>query len=70
MALRYAAGELTREEMLDVFTAWPWTQDRFLDEDSPWPERYVPGSWQDLVRAADEGYLSAEDYALLFERTA
>ena len=23
------------------------------DPDSVWPEQYVPGSWQDLVRAAD-----------------
>jgi len=56
--------------MIETFTAWPWTHDRFLDADSAWPEQYVRGSWQDVVRAADEGYLSREDYALLFERTA
>lgn len=47
-----------------------WTQDRFLDADNVWPVQYVPGSWQDLARAADEGYISDQDYALLFERTA
>ncbi len=70
VVLRYAAGELSHEEMIEVLTAWPWTHDRFLDAGSVWPERYVRGSWQDLVRSVDDGYLSGEDYALLFERTA
>jgi len=70
VALRYAAGELNHEQMIETFTAWPWTHDRFLDADSAWPEQYVRGSWQDVVRAVDEGYLSRQDYALLFERTA
>ncbi len=56
--------------MIDTFTAWPWTHDRFLDDGSVWPEQYVRGTWQDVVRAVDEGYLSREDYAELFERTA
>jgi hypothetical protein len=68
VALRYAAGEVTHEEMINTFMAWPWTHDRFLDETSAWPEQYVRGSWQDLVRAVDEEYLSREDYALLFEQ--
>jgi len=70
VALRYAAGELSHDQMIEVFTAWPWTHDHFLDDASVWPEQYVRGSWQDLVRAADEGLLTGEDYALLFERTA
>ncbi len=70
VALRYAAGELSHEQMIETFTAWPWTHDRFLDAGSVWPEQYVRGSWQDVVRAADEGYISREDYAELFERTA
>jgi len=68
VALRYAAGELSHEQLIETFTAWPWTHDRFLDADSAWPEQYVRGSWQDLVRPADEGYISRQDYALLFER--
>ncbi len=70
VALRYAAGELTHAQMIETFTTWPWTHDLFLDDDSPWPEQYVRGTWQDLVRAVDEGYISRQDYALLFERTA
>ena len=31
VALRYAAGELSREQMIEVLTAWPWTHDRFLE---------------------------------------
>jgi len=70
VALRYAAGELSHEQMIETFTAWPWTHDRFLDAESVWPEQYVRGSWQDVVRAADEGYISRQDYAELFEHTA
>jgi hypothetical protein len=70
VALCYAAGELSHEQMIETFTAWPWTHDRFLDAGSAWPEQYVRGSWQDVVRAADEGYISRGDYAELFERTA
>ncbi len=69
-ALRYAAGELSHAQMIETFTAWPWTHDRFLDADSAWPEQYVRGSWQDVVRVADEGYISRQDYAELFERIA
>jgi hypothetical protein len=69
VALRHTTGELSHEQMIDTFTAWPWTHDRFLDADSVWPEQYVRGNWADLVRAVDEGLLTAEDYALLFERT-
>ncbi len=67
VALRYAAGELSHDQMIETFTVWPWTHDQFLDADSAWPEQYVRGSWQDLARAADEGYISRQDYALLFE---
>lgn len=70
VVLRYAAGKLSHKEMIEALTAWPWTQDRFLDADSTWPEQYVRGSWPDVVRAADEGYISRQDYAELFERTA
>jgi len=70
VALRYATGELSHEQMIGLLAEWPWTHDLFLDADSVWPEQYVRGTWQDLVRAVDEGYISRQDYALLFERTA
>lgn len=68
VVLWYAAGELTHEEMIETLAAWPWTYDHFLDPESVWPEQYVRGSWNDLVWATIEGFLSDADYALLFER--
>lgn len=70
VALRYAAGELTREQMLDAFAAWPWTFSTFLDLDQAWPEQFVRGSWEDVGRAVRAGYLSEQDYEVVFERTA
>lgn len=70
VALRYAAGEITRDTMLDTFGTWPWTTDRVLDADEPEPEQFVRGNWGELSRAVRRGYLSREDYEVVFKRTA
>lgn len=62
VALRYAAGEVAREELLATYAAWPWTYDRFLDADNPEPEQFVRGDWSDLELATLEGFLTDEDY--------
>ena len=70
VALRYAAGEIDRGEMLATFTAWPWTTDQVLDLDvDPLSEAFIRGSWSDLVKAADRGYISDDDYQVIFDRT-
>lgn len=70
VALRYAAGELDRAHMLETFAGWPWTYSTFLDLDQAWPEQFVRGSWDDVGRAVRAGYLSVQDYEVVFERTA
>lgn len=70
VALRYAAGEIGRDEMLTTFASWPWTTSHFTDPpEVQWPEQYVRGSWNDLVSAVDHGYISDEDYQVVFDRT-
>jgi len=70
VALRYAAGEIDRDTMLATFLAWPWTVDQVLDlnADNPLSEAFVRGSWSDLVRATRHGYVTLEDYQVIFER--
>lgn len=61
VALRYAAGDLTREQLMSqlaTFEYKPSTQSPAYDE----PFVDVPGSVDELIRALDEGYLSPEDY--------
>lgn len=71
VALRYAAGEIDHEAMIGTFTAWPWTSDHFTDPPGTvWPEQFVRGSWSDLVKAAHNGYISDDDYQVIFDRTA
>lgn len=71
VALRYAAGEIDHDSMLTKFTAWPWTSDQVLDLDTnPLSEAFVRGSWSDLTKAVRYGYVSREDYQVIFERTA
>lgn len=70
VALRCAAGEIDHNEMLATFTAWPWTTDQVLDLDTnPLSEAFVRGSWSDLTKALHYGYISREDYQVVFDRT-
>lgn len=68
--LRYAAGEITHNEMLDTLAEWKWTMTSFPEDGNPLSEAIERGSWEDVGRAVRAGYLSDDDYAALFERTA
>lgn len=71
VVLRYAAGETTHDQMLDTLADWEWTVTSFPVEDgNPLSEAIERGSWEDVGRAVRAGYLSDDDYAELFERTA
>ena len=61
VALRYAAGDVARDEMIAKLTAFeyqPATQSPAYDE----PFVDVSGSLDELVRALDRGFLSEQDY--------
>ncbi len=71
VVLGYAAGEMTRDQMLDTLAGWAWTVTTFPGEDgNPMSEAIERGSWEDVGRAVRAGYLSEGDYVELFERTA
>ncbi len=71
VVLGYAAGEVTRDQMLATLAGWAWTVTSFPGEDgNPMSEAIERGSWEDVGRAVRAGYLSEGDYGELFERTA
>ena len=71
---RYKAGKLTLDELAERFRTrrWPVTQrppaSSYLEmaaraqED---PESYVPGSFDDVIAAYDQGVLTDDDYRVL-----
>lgn len=61
IALSYAAGEITRPEMIDALAAFPHTGTHVLDPDNPLPEQVVPGTWGELELALVDGLISDED---------
>ena len=59
---RYAAGEIGREQLLDELARWPYTpipQPVWLDDITPSPG---PGSFREVMRAADEGLIDGATY--------
>lgn len=70
IALQYAAGEITREDLLETLTRFPHTQTRVLDPDNPLPEQIVPGTWGEPEMAALDGLISDEDLDIITARMA
>ena len=63
VALCYAAGELTHEQMIGTLAGWQWTVTTFpAEQGNPWSEAIERGSWEDVGRAVRAGYLSPDDY--------
>ena len=69
----YVSGELTLEELVQLFRArqwpkvpkaWPPGLERASSAISD-PEPYVPGSFDDVVRAYDRGEISDLEYEFL-----
>lgn len=72
VAMEFAAGELTREQMRKEFIEWPWTHGHLDGPNGPdgeWPEMYVRGSWDELHDAVSEGLITHEDYEYVFTKT-
>jgi len=71
VALEYAAGELSREQMRKELAEWPWTFGRPDGPGGPageWAEEWVPGAWDELVRASMDGLVDDEDYGYVLDR--
>ena len=62
--LRCAAGEIANEQMMRELEDWDYTFGG-PPEDDPVADSYVPGSWDQIERAAD--LLSDDDYQRLVE---
>lgn len=61
IALSYAAGEITRPDMINALVAFPHTGTRVLDPDNPLPERIAPGTWGEMELAALDGLITDDD---------
>lgn len=61
VAQRYAAGLLTREQLVDELSRWPY---RPQDHTDGWDDLVltVPGSFDDVITAADQGLIDREAY--------
>lgn len=60
IAQRYAAGMLTREQLVDELSRWDYPA-RHVPEPGE-PGLNVPGSWEDVMAAFYDGLLAEQDY--------
>lgn len=61
IAQRYAAGLLTREQLVDELARWPYPPDDTTDGYDDLLMS-VPGSWEEVEKARSHGLLSTADY--------
>lgn len=64
---RYAAGHISREQAKKELVAWPYlpipAPDSLVDDGGPVP----PGTWDDVIIAADRGYVDKDLYNEIIE---
>lgn len=62
---RYAAGLITREEMISELVGWPYPPMPDPDEFGGYQD-YPEGTFDDVVLAENTGLINADDYAEIF----
>jgi DNA-binding transcriptional regulator YdaS (Cro superfamily) len=71
IAQRYAAGDISREQMIDALVAWPYQRDTSPDgdyRDKTYAGGSLAGTFGETVgRAFDDGLITGEDYDYLAE---
>lgn len=64
---RYAAGQISREQAKEELVVWPYLPipepENFFDDGGPVP----PGTWDDVIIAADRGYIDEALYSEILE---
>jgi len=65
---RFAAGDMTREQVVDELARWPYKPTDKLDGSLDDVGGYVPGSLDDLARAMSAGILPADVYVEILDR--
>lgn len=66
IAERYAAGEISREVLVDELARWPYTP-RDAGDGVDWLT-YEPGTFEDVVRARRDGLLDTATYDAVLAR--
>lgn len=64
---RYAAGLITREDMIKELAGWPYPPTPIADEFGDF-QGAVSGTFDDVVLAENTGLINADDYAEIFAR--
>lgn len=66
---RYAAGELTREQVVDELVRWPYEPTPMTDG---WDDLLIiePGTWQDVADAHHDDLIDDAIYSEVLRRTA
>ncbi|WP_050670704.1 hypothetical protein [Luteipulveratus halotolerans] len=67
IAERYSAGEIDREHLLDELSTWPYPPREPIDI-VEWNVAGMGDEWDDLGIATSRGYITYDDYAVIFDR--
>lgn len=65
---RYAAGLISRDQLIDELTRWPYTP---VKDDDPYDWLVVapPGSWEEVTDALYEGWIDDDIYDEVIQRS-
>lgn len=68
VALEYAVGEVSREDMLADLSGREYTYGQSAEPESPISCAYIRGSWDEVTRAAYSRLITDEDFSKVARR--
>ncbi|KJY44121.1 hypothetical protein VR41_00115 [Streptomyces sp. NRRL B-1568] len=71
VAYRYAAGEISREELIEALATWPYVPSQPISE-GLWDDyaSFTPGSFDEVQRAANLSYIDDDTFEEIVQRFA
>ncbi|KJY44119.1 hypothetical protein VR41_00100 [Streptomyces sp. NRRL B-1568] len=66
---RYAAGEISREELIETLATWPYVPAQPISE-GLWDDyaSFTPGSFDEVENAANLAYIDDDTYEVILQR--
>ncbi|GHG64201.1 hypothetical protein [Streptomyces griseocarneus] len=69
--MRYAAGEISREELIETLATWPYVQAQPITEGLHDDyASFTPGSFDEVEKAANLSYIDDDTYEVILQRYA